>query len=75
VLTQDGANRDHALLRAFEAGERLAAMLSLDSGVIEFAGDGDARLALGEISAHVPDGVILRDQAWYFDAVLEALGV
>ena len=87
VLVAEGAaHRDVTLRRALEIGDRVSSMLSLDSGVIEFArhepddtpcraAGNDADVALGEVLHAVPDGVILRDQAWYFDAVLDAFNV
>jgi len=71
ILAQDGVHSPEQLARARQVGDRIAANLRLESAVIEMAVEKGGTIALGSVAPYVTDNMILRDSAWYFDAVLE----
>jgi hypothetical protein len=75
LLAEDGRHTQDTLARALETGHRLVEQFSVHTAIVELAATEDGRIALGGVFPSVSDWMILRDRAWYFDAVLEALGV
>ncbi len=73
ILAQDGCHSRELLARALRIGDRIACDLRLESALIEMGVEQGGTIALGCVGPYVTDDMILRDPAWYFDAVLDEL--